>query len=161
MTLIVEDGTLVAGANTYLTAAEANTILANFGKAALVVGTAEASLKQAAQYLQGFSFKGYSETQEQSLIFPRQGIVIDGFEFPFDEIPNQLKNAQALAASLVDTGTSLYSDSSGQEIIQKTVDVISVTYQPSGIASSQPIFGMIQAQLKPLLINPAQLTVTR
>lgn len=161
MTLIVEDGSIVTNANTYVSEADANLILADFALPALNALTAESSLKQAAQYLQSFDFKGRTVSQTQSLAFPRSGIFIDCFEFPFDEIPSQLIKAQVLAANLVESGVSLYSNSSGQEIISKTVDVISVTYAASGVAASQPIFGAIQSQLKPLLAAIGQLRVSR
>lgn len=162
MTLIIEDGTLVTDANSYITEIEANAILAAFGFPALIPLNAEAQLMQAAQYLESFRprYKGTTEINQQSLAWPRTGVVIDGFDFPFDEIPIQLKRAQAIASGYVAAGKNLYANSCGQEVIQKTVDVISVTYAESGIADAQPSFGLIDAQLE-ILLKPFTLKTRR
>ena len=162
MALIIEDGTIVAGANTYIDVATANIILAYFNMPSLSISNDEASLTAAAQYLESFRdrYKGSKVSSAQSLQFPRINLTIDGFDFPSDEIPEQLKKAQAIAASLVSSGKSLYSNSSGQEILSKSVDVISVTYAKNGLSNSQPIFGLIDAQLQPLL-NTTKLSTVR
>lgn len=162
MALIIEDGTIVSSANSYITEAEANSILAAFGFPALIPLNAESQLIQAAQYLESFRkrYKGQTEVVSQSLCWPRAGVVVDCFELPFDEIPNQLKRAQAIAAGYLASEKSLYSDSCGQEILSKKVDVISVTYSDSGIANSQNSFGLIDAQLS-VLLKPLTLSTLR
>jgi len=162
MALVVEDGSIVAGANTYIDEDDANDILADFGLPDLVPATAEASLISAAQYLETFNYKGTrTDPSVQDLIFPRAGIVIDCFELPSDEIPVKLIRAQVFAASLIESGVSLYSNSNGQEAIEKTVDVITVKYAESGVSNQQPIFGQIQGQLNDLLKSSFTIAVKR
>lgn len=163
MTIIVETGAQVANANSYVSVANCNIILANFGYSALTVANEESLVLQACQYVESFrdSYKGNKYTSTQSLVFPRYGMVVDGFEIDIDAIPSELIKAQCLAAHFLDAGTDLYNNSSGQEVISETVDVISITYAQSGVSNAQPKIGIIQAQLKPLLKSTINVSVTR
>ena len=160
MALIVEDGSIVANANTYLGEADANNILSAFGLPDLVPAAAEAQLRTAAQYLERYrqKYKGCKVSSTQSLQWPRTGVYIDDFLFAYDAIPVELKNAQALIANKIASGSQLFLDSNGKETLQKTVDVISVTYAQSGVADAQPTFGQIDAQLSILLKSPVLTT---
>ena len=163
MTLTVEDGTIVAGANTYLTEAEANIILADFGYT-LTPATAEADLRTAAQYLESFreSYQGMKVDSTQALQWPRNGVVIDCFDIASTTIPNEVKYAQALAAYENGLGNKLQANTNGQTIIEKTVvGAVSVKYADSGQDSGQLNFSQIDSYIQPLLENAGQLVVSR
>lgn len=133
MTLTVEDGTVVAGANSYVTVAEADTYFENLGEA-LWTSTAtdegkEAALAKAASYMQQkyrLSWKGSRVEAFQSLDWPRRGVDVPDFFDPFyrqvnvplqfqdtvfigeNVIPEEVKQAQMLLAlaTLDSAGTS-------------------------------------------------------
>jgi len=163
MALIIEDGTIVANANTYLTEAEANTILENFGYV-LTPATAEADLRTAAQYLESFrnNYQGSKVSSTQSLQWPRTDVYIDCFAFASDEIPEELKFAQALAAYETAQGETLQVNSNGQTITQKTiVGAVSVSYADNGQDSAQKTFNQIDSYLESLFANNGMVKVFR
>lgn len=90
MTLVVEDGTVVAGANTYVTTAQADTFFENRGFT-LWTDTAsdeskEAALIKGAQYMQQkmrLLWKGSRVDAFQRLDWPRRGVDIPDFFDPF------------------------------------------------------------------------------
>lgn len=123
MALTVEDGTVVAGANSYVTAAEADTYFENIGET-LWTQTAgdeakEAALAKAASYMQQkyrLQWKGSRVEAFQSLDWPRRGVDVPDFFDPFyrqvnvplqfqdtvfigeNVIPEEVKQAQMLLA---------------------------------------------------------------
>jgi hypothetical protein len=90
MTIIVEDGTVVDNANSYVTVAEADAYFENLGET-LWTETAsdegkEASLIRGAQYLQQkfrLLWKGSRVQAFQSLDWPRRGVDVPDFFDPF------------------------------------------------------------------------------
>jgi len=155
MALIVEDGSVVAGANTYLDVADANTILAIFGYALpAVTADAEAALTTAAQYLESFrrQFQGSKVSSTQALQFPRSGVYIDCILFASDAIPVELKYAQALAAYETSQGKKLQANSNGQTIIEKSVaGAVTVKYADNGQDSAQIQFSQIDSYIDVLI----------
>lgn len=98
MAFTVEDGSIVAGANAYITAAELVDYWADRGitisaptaeqEAAIVVSTQYVGLNN--------NWSGFAVSADQSLDWPRRGTYTDkGFLIPADEIPQQLKFAVA------------------------------------------------------------------
>ncbi len=154
--LIVEDGSVVTDANTYLDEADANLILADFGLPALV--SAEANLRAAARYLDSFRdrYQGTKVSPTQSLQFPRVNVLIDCNLQASDVIPNDLKIAQALAASKESLGNPLFKDTDGKTITSKSIaGQISVNYSDNGLSGT--IYTEINAYLTVLFtaIHPS------
>lgn len=92
MTVTVEDGTIVANANSYDSVANIEAYAAARG--VTLTGT-EVLIHKAMDWLEIQPFQGYKKTSTQSLQWPRNGVVIDNYAFATDEIPNDLKNALA------------------------------------------------------------------
>jgi len=157
---MVETGAMVANANSYVSLANCNTYLTSLGYAEL---TSETYLIRACEYVDSFrmKYKGYRYTSTQSLVFPRSELTIDGFAVAVDTIPNILINAQCMAAHFLDTGVDLFNNSSGQEVLSESVDVISVTYAQSGVTNAQPQIGIIQSFLRPMLRSTFNVAVNR
>lgn len=153
MALTIEDGSLVAGANSYATVAECRAYAALRGLTLPVAdGEVEILLIKAADYLESFEgrYKGSRVNATQALAWPREYVIIYGSDdFPVDEIPEQLKNAQcqlafdAIANDLQATGT-------GREVVKEKVDVIEVEYAPGGGHVVQAVFAKAMAFLQPL-----------
>ena len=159
MTLIVEDGSVVSGANTYLTEAEAATLLDDyFGITATIT---ESQLKMSAQWLESFrnNYQGNKVSSSQSLQFPRISVYVDCVLLPSDEIPQELKLSQALAAYEISNGSTLQQNSTGQTVTSKSIaGQISVQYSDNGLGG-QTIFNQINSYLDLLL--KSQLLQTR
>ena len=113
MALVIENGTGVAGADSYASieyldayhAARGNTQWEDF-----LVDEKEAAARRAMMYIETFRFKGQRVLVSQACAFPRIGIVTqDGLEWPSDTIPSAVKQAQAEGAlrEIVSPGTLL------------------------------------------------------
>lgn len=102
MTLIVEDGSVVTNANSYVTTTE----LTNFATARSVTLTAgaETLLVQAMDYLESLAFKGIKLRYDQALQWPRSQVYIDGWYNNPSDIPQQLKDGQMHVAIAIDQG---------------------------------------------------------
>lgn len=135
VTLVVEDGTVVDGANTFVELDVATAYAeAHLGASAWVALTEDqqnASLVQSARLLgQKLTWVGEKTDQTQPLCWPRiYATNEDGYEIASDEIPQQVKDAQCeLAIQLA--STDYVADSSAATIREK-VDVIEVEYSES------------------------------
>jgi hypothetical protein len=138
MALVIETGAIVAGAESYVSAADATTYHTARGNT-LWTGTdavKEAALRKATTYLDGKyrnRWKGYKVrpvpqdgVTTQALEWPRYDVVISDYIFPYDEIPQRLKDAccelalRALSAPLADDITA--------GVKRERVDVIETEY---------------------------------
>lgn len=106
MALIVEDGTGKSDAESYLSVADCDTYWTKHGDPTTWSGATtaakEEALRMATQYLDvvyGARFRGYRVDEDQSLAWPRSGIIDrDGYEVPDDALPSKLEEATAEAA---------------------------------------------------------------
>jgi len=92
MTLIVENGTIVSGADSYVSVADYEAWATARGieyDSTLV----ESQILRAMDYIESLHFIGQKSTKAQPLQFPRVGVVVDGYELDYDEIPVQLTKA--------------------------------------------------------------------
>lgn len=102
MAIIVENGTIVAGANSYVSEAELTSYATARG--VTLTGTPESLLIKAMDYVETQPFIGTKLTRDQPLQWPRSGVVIDGWSYPPSEIPDELKTAQMTVALAIDEG---------------------------------------------------------
>lgn len=118
MALIVEDGTIVAGANGYITLAELRAYWADRNVSfSQVDEVLEAAVVTATQHIDlNNNFKGEVTDRNQSLQWPRVGATDrNGYPISGDEMPIALKNATAEYAKRVTDGTALAPDTSADE----------------------------------------------
>jgi len=109
MALIKETGAIVAGANSYAEASDADTFQTNRGRAAWCDSGADvkdAALIRATDYIEsrfGLSFIGDRIGDVQLLSWPRTGAryPATGNDFPIDEVPVDVVNACILYAEQV------------------------------------------------------------
>ena len=106
MALIVENGTIVSNADSYVTRAEAIAFAANRGVTLADSTATDAMLIKAADYLESFAgrFKGSPVERDQPLAWPRYGAVIEGFTWSSDEIPRQVIAAQLAVLLEINAG---------------------------------------------------------
>lgn len=150
MALIVEDGSLVSGADSYVTLAE---FKAWADKRGISYGTDEAVTQQiyrAMDYIEGLDFIGEKSDENQSLQWPRDQVIIDGYYIDSDEMPAELKVAVYESVKAEIDGDSRMTASERRTISEK-VDSIQVTY-----ASNADVKRSIPAVNRALrkLINP-------
>ena len=155
MALIIEDGSIVDGANTYVSASEAREYAALRG---LTLPATDAELEtlivSSFDYLDGLDYKGDYTNPPQPAEFPRRNLYIQGVSFPSNSIPPKLKQAQCQLcydASL----TTLQPTGDGREVVKEKVDVIEVQYAESGTSVAKPVFTIANSLLKDLLKNSA------
>lgn len=106
MTLIVEDGTGLANANSYASLTEANAYhdarLHALEWTAATDATKEKALALATTTLDAMVvWQGDRMTGEQALAWPRSGAAFDGFEVEDDSVPAPVKRATSELARLL------------------------------------------------------------
>jgi hypothetical protein len=150
MTLVVEDGSIVANANAYNSEADIVTWAAIFGTT-MTTGEAEQFAQQARPYL---DTRGYQGTQVafgvQSLPFPRDGVYIEGNLLPNDSIPTQMKNAEKELCRLLKEGYNPLDVVSNENSIKREkFDVFETEYFEG--AADTPILRSLSVWLDPML----------
>jgi hypothetical protein len=172
MALVVEDGTGVAGAQSWVSVADSITYAKGVGNTAWQDADnelREQALRRAVRYLDaayGSRYAGWRTYADQPMSWPRSGVVYDdGYELLPDVIPMELQCAQIEAAFIEFTkpDSSVGGGASGGARLQKQVTVgpISVTYEdsPAGAASKTvgaagiPVYGAVDGYMQPLLDN--------
>lgn len=158
--LTPEDGTIVAGANSYVTSEEASAYFDNRPDAnwtAATTGEKLTALIKATDYLvQRFRkrWKGYRVSPSQTLDWPRQEVFPEAFysdldyEVPSDEIPQEVKDATIILAAKVLAGTTLNADLERTTKREKVGD-LEVEYFGSAYIRTE--FAAIVDRLSPLL----------
>lgn len=106
MTIIVEDGTIVSGANSYASEAELSAFAAARNITLSGDYTTEQLLITAMDYIESLYYKGVKLTYDQPLQWPRADVYIDGYYNSVDNIPKELKNGLMQAAIAVDSGNN-------------------------------------------------------
>jgi len=147
-TIIVEDGTIVENANSYVDVSTFTAYAANRGID--IAGDASTLLVSATDYLETLKFVGTKETRDQPLQWPRVNVYIDGFYYAPTDIPSQLKTAQ------MEVAMSLDSDIDPQAPIERKttkekVGPIEVEYSES--SASNTINPKISSALKGLTVG--------
>jgi hypothetical protein len=149
MPLIIENGSIVADANSYVTVSDAR------GYAvvrSIVLPVADADVEvlivKAMDYVEAMEdrFPGDRVSGEQVLAWPRTGVTLNGFEVAETAIPKLLKDAvcqltcDAMTIDLLPNGT-------GREVVKQKVDVIETTYAQTGSSQVTPVLGAAMALL--------------
>ncbi len=93
MTVVIEDGTVVTGANSYDSVANIEAFA--LARGVTLINT-EQLIHKAMDWLETQNFQGWKYSASQPLQFPRVGVVIDNYVLPTAQIPTQLKTTEAL-----------------------------------------------------------------
>ncbi len=169
MALIVEDGSIVENANTYIDIAYLDAYWTALGNADAVTSlTKEVNILQAMQYIENYygqRYQGSKVDADQSLLWPRSGVTLEGFALDEDVIPERLKKAVSEATEKARLGL-LPSDiqAANMYVTRKKVGPIEIEYGGSGGAVYNPnnVFQMIDWLMGPLLrYGPNELRIVR
>jgi len=154
MVLIIEDGTIVTGANSFTTDVEF-LAYADARGFTLPVDEDERNALQilAMDYLFSVECKldGCRVSIEQELMYPRVGACVNGFNIPSNSVPKNIKNAQMELAVQANT-SELLINKTNQNIQSESIDTLSISYF-SGGSWEQVNTGRADAYLKPLYEN--------
>lgn len=163
MALIVEDGSLVANADSYISLEDAQTFVENYyseydSDAAVFLGLStgrqEVIARRATYDLDRKyrnRWKGFKRVQSQSLDWPRVDVADeDDYDVPEDSIPRRLQRAQIEIMIRLANEVAIFEDQArGGRIKSEKVDVIAVSYFAN--APSTTLFEGLDAVLKGLL----------
>lgn len=161
MALIVEDGTGLATAESYISVADADTYHAARGAvewAAAGTTDKEAALRQATDYMEGaFSdrWKGKRFTSEQALSWPRAGAYAHGWLVDSDVVPVQVRTACAELA-LRALAAPLLADQE-RAIRREAIGPLETEYEPG--APQAPKYPAINARLASLLVGAGGMAI--
>lgn len=154
MTLVVEDGTAKADADSYCTVAFADSYHSDRGNAAwadLSDAEKEQALRKATDYLMleyGTRWKGARQYERQALDWPRWGARVDGFDVGHDDVPKDVQKATASLALRASSGD--IAPDITQQVKREKVDVVEVEYQDHSSAEVQfrEIDGLLRKYLQ-------------
>lgn len=165
MSLVIEDGSIVAGADTYASVAEARAYATKRG---LIISATDSVVEQllvkACDFLQSLEdrYKGARVDDTQALAWPRQEVYVYNGTVLLDKdsIPQVLKDAQCQLAYDA-SKTDLQPTGEGRQVIMKQVDVIVTQWSDTKSSTVQPVFNKAMAILAPLLRTTSSISVTR
>lgn len=153
MAIIVEDGTNVDGANSYISIEYLRDYATARGIDTIPVADAdvEVLIISAMDYIevQGGRYQGRKTVSTQPLQFPRYPVYIDSYLIGDDEIPETLKKAQAQLC-IEAISANLMPNVSGRLVIEKTIGPMTTKWAESFGPDKGNSFTKVEAFLNPL-----------
>ena len=151
--LIIEDGTIIANANSYTTDAELVAYAAARGLTIDATESARDILQiKATDFLEGKIYIGSKvEPDNQYLMFPRSNVYAFERTIDSDEIPRELKYAQ-MEAAIAAYSQSLLVNSSENNTQRETLGSLEVEYFSRG-SSERIRLDRVNNYLSPFLAN--------
>ena len=140
MTLIVEDGTGLSTAQSYVSVADADARFDGLGLdnwSTLTPAEKEQALRRATVYMEQAyrtRWTGQRKTRDQALSWPRYDVIVDGYWFPSDSIPAAIANACADLALRAAAGD--LAEDTTRAIIREKVGPLETEYDahsPQGV----------------------------
>ncbi|KGQ19929.1 Phage protein [Lysobacter dokdonensis DS-58] len=161
MALIVEDGSGVAGAESYISVADADTYFAARGNAAwaaLTTDQKEQALRKGTDYMEArYRWRGDRVADGQALSWPRSCVYAFGYSVDADIVPERVQRACAELA--VRASADDLSPDVGAQVKQETVGPISVTYADG--ARQTTAYKAVDAMLAPYVYGMGSIPVSR
>ena len=137
--LEVEDGTGKDDAVSYASRAYASDYHARRNNRTwldLTCGQRNAALVLATDFIEaefGQRFKGARVSMDQALSWPRSEVILNGFDFPDDEVPKQVRDACAeMALKAVEANLVPDISNRGNVLSERVEGAVAVTYSDSG-----------------------------
>ena len=152
--LVVEDGSIVSGANSYVSSTQARAYLDLRG---ILTELTDGVLVRGADYINSFRsrFKGNKLTAISSnMQFPRSNVVIDGYDLPPDQIPQAIVDAQIQTALEMVANRDPLATIIERPVRKQKLGPLEVEYDTSS-AQKLPTYSYkhITLLLAPLLVN--------
>lgn len=164
MALIIEIGSALDDATSYVTVDEVRAFATSRGITSLPAADADVEplIIKAMDYVENLArrFKGVKYRRDQALQWPRNYVYIDGYVVYHDEIPKTLKNAVcqlAIDANALD----IEPNGDGQEVIREKIGPIETEYTKRGSGTVRPQLNKAYKLLRPVLKDGFGANVTR
>ena len=158
MALIIEDGSLLTGANSFVSVSEVRAY-ASARASTLSDNDAdvEVSAIKASDYIKSLRhrFKGQEIVAEQALPFPRLNIVVNGFDIPSTTVPQGIKDACCQLALESAAGVDLLPTTSGQITTKEKVGPLETTFSDRSAHDGTQLFAAASALLSPYMTGAA------
>lgn len=153
MALIVEDGSVVEGAQTYCDSSYVDSYATARNLTTWTGTTAEkeAAILNAMVYIESRPYKGYPTQEDQPLVWPRYEAIRYGYTVDSDTIPVEVINALCEAAIRQIYGDIMPDLKRGGMIKRKKIDVLETEYFEG--APSTTKYQRVDMILSPLLKN--------
>lgn len=134
MALIVEDGTGLPNADSYISLADARAYAANYGYTLPDDDTeADVALRQGTVYVDLNDWKGERLTTTQSLDWPRTDVYCHGVLVPSDSVPLNVQHAQVVAAASYAAGLNPRANDDGRiTTMEEVTGAVKVEYSAFG-----------------------------
>lgn len=164
MSIIVEDGSIVAGANSFASRAELIAFGAERGITIADVDASDVFLIKANDYIESLAdrFSGTkTNPSAQTLQYPRTDVYVEGFLIDQNEIPPALKAGFLMLALNSKAGVDLSPTSSGLAIIREKVGPLDTTFSESSGSRYRPSMPAVDAYLNRFLNAGTSALVTR
>jgi hypothetical protein len=139
MALTIENGSIVAGADSFAEASELVTYAANFGRT-IPAGTPEQEslLRRAYLQMDALPWKGQLASLEQTGSWPRYNVCRGGFTLASDSIPAQIKAGQMALATEIHADDLVDPETKVGAIESEKVGPISTTFAKASKSASKP-----------------------
>lgn len=153
MALTVENGTLVANANSYISVADFTAWADARGITYPALPELQQKILRAMDYIESLDFVGQKHEETQALQWPRDYVYIDGYSIESDEIPAEVKKAVYEATKVEIDGDSRLT-ASERETTSERIGDIAVTYSSS--AGMKRTIPAVTKALRKLVRNPTE-----
>lgn len=165
MTLTVEDGTGVSGADSYISLTDARAYAVTRGIAlAALDADAEVQLRRGFDYIETFGdrLKGEPVDAAQETTWPRVYVYVNGIELPSDEIPKTIGWAQVHVASAIQNGIDPTPDYTGSAFVtRRKVGPIETEYSESVATGGVPMLRHVSQLMAKFLTSSSIITTER
>lgn len=125
MSIVVEDGTIVAGANSFVSRADYIAYAASLGVTIADAVDADEELLASAEFIRSHEsqLRGDLTDRDQPMPYPRKNLVLEGWEWKETEIPRQVILAQMALALEKHDGVDLFNPPPPKALARKRVKV--------------------------------------
>jgi hypothetical protein len=138
--LIVENGTIIPDANSFVFRSEFISFAATQGVTVADDEQADINLIKAGQFINSLEgkLKGERLERDQAMAYPRKMLVINGFDWADDEIPTPVIHAQMFLALDIRSGIDPYNPEQSLPIIKERVEgAVEVGYASPNVAGAR------------------------
>jgi hypothetical protein len=157
MSLTVETGEIIPGADSYISLADARLRAEALGLSLPVAeADAEVALRKGRMYVDGYEpqFSGQRVGQTQPLAWPRQFAALYGYYWPNNTIPPAVIDAQVMAAAAIAGGANPWAVDDGKAVASEAVEgAVSISYHYNGKTGSSVRLTQADQALQPLLVS--------
>lgn len=159
MALIVEDGSGLSNAESFISVADADTYFTNRGNASWDAISTEAekevALRKATDYMEQTyrsRWVGVRVSATQALSWPRLDVEVDGFPVDGDVVPVEVERACAELALRAHSAALLADvDKTTPQVIREKLDVMEVQYSDNSSAPGYIQYSAVDRMLAPYL----------